>query len=208
MKILISTILLCFFSLQSHAQFAKNHSIYFQHGFSLGTHLGISTSLNYIYKNTYSLEFGGRFYGQKSKERPSDFKGGIATGLTLGIADGNDLYTDIHVLAGRIIPLNIPGRRLNLKAGLSYTDVTKSVNFQSKGESIFGGNYSYDEHRFSTMSIIINPILEYPFSQFVGLYVSGQLIVNKESAFFGVGCGVIYGLLRDSEKDTRKSHGY
>lgn len=208
MKILISAILLCLFSLQSQAQFAKNHSIYFQHGFSLGTHLGINTSLNYIHKNTLSFEFGGRFYGQKSKERPGDFKGGLVTGLTLGIDGGNDLYTDVHFLVGRIIPLNIPGRRLNLKAGLSYTDVTKSVNFQVQDKSILVSNYSYDDHRFSTMSIIINPVLEYPFTQVFGLFVSGQLIANKETAFFGIGCGVIYGLLRDSEREKRNSHDY
>jgi len=176
-----------------------------QSGFSLGTHLGISGNLNYIYKNTYSLEFGGRFYGQKSKLRPNDFKGGLIGGVTLGIEDGNDLYFDTQLLVGKIFPMRLPQRRWNLKVGLAYTEVEKSVNFKEAEKSLFGANYSYDKHRFSTISLLINPVLEYPFSQIFGIYISGHLIVNKETVFFGVGCGLIYGLLRDSNQRKRKS---
>lgn len=205
MRTLIYFILFFFLSLQVKGQFSENHNIYTQSGFSLGTHLGIHGSIDYIYKNTYSLSVGARLYGQKSKQRPSDFKGGFASAISLGLADGNDLYTDVYVLVGRVLPINIPERRLNLRAGLSFTDVTKAINFQPIEKSILGGNYSFDNHRFSTVSLVLNPTLEYTFSQVLGISVYGLCIVNKETVNVAVGCGMIYGFLRGPRRRAQRN---
>lgn len=209
MRTFIYFILFFFLSHHVKGQFSENHNIYTQSSFSIGTHLGIHGSIDYIYKNTYSLSVGARLYGQKSKQRPSDFKGGFASAISFGLADGNDLYTDVHVLVGRVLPLNIPGRRLNLRAGLSYTDVTKAINFEPIEKSILGGNYSFDNHRFSTVSLVLNPTLEYPFSQVLGISVYGLCIVNKETVNVGVGFGIIYGFLRGPKRKSRRDiRGY
>lgn len=203
MKSILYIIFISMLTVQAKAQFAEKHHIYTKFGFELGTHLGLNISYNYIYNNAYSLEVGVRGYCAKSELRPSDYKAGLEAAFSLGLgnSNGNDYYNDVFLLVGKVIPINrLSNRRLNVKVGLAYTEVNVVENFQPAPTSFLGANYTYDIRHYNTISLLINPTLEYPFSQFIGVYVSPQISVNKEAVNVGVGIGLEVGLLRGKKK--------
>ncbi len=81
--------------------------------------------------------------------------------------------------------------RLNLSAGLGFTET-----FFYKDFKLVNGHYDYVRSRNSTISLIINPKIEVPFINILGLTFSPILVINKRNVYFGFGVGGILGLIR------------
>ena len=66
--------------------------------------------------------------------------------------------------------------------------------------SVNGGflaeNYTYEYSKFNTVSLIISPKIEFPFSRIYGLTISPLIQINKDRTYLGVGIGQMMGLLR------------
>ena len=57
-------------------------------------------------------------------------------------------------------------------------------------------NYTWNYKKYNTLSLIINPKIEFPFTRFYGLTISPMLQINKDRTYFGIGIGHMIGLLR------------
>lgn len=187
--------------LNIQAQFSKNHNIYFKQGGSFGNHLGGRISFNYIFKERVTLEAGAYAQAQTSKEKPSDFKGGIFSLFDLFAANE---YEHFYLMLGMpLYPDKEKTTRFIFQSGLSYTKMSNTVNFKKVPTTLFGSNYSYDRHSFSTISLHLTPVMEMPFSKVLGLYCSLPVVINKETFTIGVEVGIIGGLLRPKREQSK-----
>ena len=113
---------------------------------------------------------------------------------------------------GRIYKLNKRGTvRINAAVGLGYATVTEPVNWKKeKGNwvnnplllpliffsGLFYENYSWDYKEKSSISLIINPKIEFAFTRIGGLTISPMVQVNRYRTYFGIGMGMMLGVLR------------
>jgi len=87
-----------------------------------------------------------------------------------------DLYQSFQICFGKIYELNPKETvRANISVGLGSTRVNAE----------------------RSVSLIINPKIEFPFTRFFGLTFSPMLQLNKHSSYYGIGVGCVIGALRD-----------
>ena len=82
--------------------------------------------------------------------------------------------------------------RANISFGLGITSLKERVNWRLNNNSY----YISDEKKISTISLIINPKIEFPFKKFFGLTISPMIQINKYRTYFGIGIGQMIGLVR------------
>lgn len=191
----------------SNAQFAENNAIYSTVELNLGNYVGVDLSLNYVYKETYSLKLGYTGNIRKPKSQPDDFSSGFFGALFLGLVNPYDQMENYQIAPGKIYKLNDSGTiRMNLSLGIGYTIIREPENWESNGGSFLGNNYSWDYNQYNTVSLIINPKVEFPFSMVYGLTISPMLQINKDRIYLGIGFGQMLGLLKKKkQKDNSKN---
>ena len=87
-----------------------------------------------------------------------------------------DLYQSFQICFGKMYELNPKETvRANISIGLGSTLVNAE----------------------RSVSLIINPKIEFPFTRFFGLTFSPMLQLNKYSSYYGIGIGCVIGALRD-----------
>ena len=82
--------------------------------------------------------------------------------------------------------------RANISFGLGITSLKERVNWRLNNNSYY---ISYEKN-ISTISLIINPKIEFPFKKFFGLTISPMIQINKYRTYFGIGIGQMIGLVR------------
>lgn len=177
----------------------KNDFIYLTGEFAFGNYTEININLNGIINEKYSLQLGYSGHIRKAKSQPDDYSSGLAGALLLFLTEFHfDYMENFQVMFGRIIPLDKKGQvRLNLAGGLCYTVIREPVNWQPVDDyGGFGANYTYDNDRHSTVSLIINPKFEFPLTPVVGITLHPMLQINPDHAFIGFGAGLMLGYLR------------
>jgi hypothetical protein len=153
--------------------------------------------LNYVYKEKYSLKVGYSGFIRKPQSQPADYGSGLLGLLSWGSSNPYDQIENYQITVGKIYPLNESGStRVNLSVGLGYTTLREPENWQKVNDSFLAENYTWNYSKSNTVSLIINPKIEFPFSQVFGLTISPMLQLNKDRTYVGVGVGHIIGLLR------------
>ncbi len=205
MKQMIFTALLLLCSvLTAKAQFAENNAIYWGKEINLGNYFGINTSLNYVYKEKYAFSVGFTGNIRRAKSRPEGYSLGLLGVLSLGLTNPYDQLENYQIGMGRIYKLNKTGTtRMNLSVSLGYTTIREPTNWQaveiSLGPSFFPKeNYIWNYQEYNTVSLTINPRIEFPFLRFYGFTLSPMVQINKDRTYFGIGIGDMIGLLRKS----------
>jgi hypothetical protein len=179
------------------AQFAQNNAIYLSSELAVGNYLGVNMDLNYVYKEKYSLKVGYSGFIRKPQSQPADYGSGLLGLLSWGSSNPYDQIENYQITVGKIYPLNESGStRVNLSVGLGYTTLREPENWQKVNDSFLAENYTWNYSKSNTVSLIINPKIEFPFSQVFGLTISPMLQLNKDRTYVGVGVGHIIGLLR------------
>jgi hypothetical protein len=179
------------------AQFAQNNAIYLSSELAVGNYLGVHMDLNYVYKEKYSLKVGYSGFIRKPQSQPADYGSGLLGLLSWGSSNPYDQIENYQITVGKIYPLNESGStRVNLSVGLGYTTLREPENWQKVNDSFLAENYTWNYSKSNTVSLIINPKIEFPFSQVFGLTISPMLQLNKDRTYVGVGVGHIIGLLR------------
>lgn len=198
------TVLLILFISSIHlanAQFAENNAIYSTVELNLGNYVGADLSLNYVYKETYSLKIGYTGNIRKPISQPSDFSSGFFGALFMGLINPYDQMENYQMAAGKIYKLNASGTiRVNLSLGIGYTIIREPENWEKTGGGFLGNNYSWDYDQYNTVSLIINPKVEFPFSRVYGLTISPMLQINKDRTYLGIGFGQMLGLLKKKKQ--------
>ncbi|MFV0591477.1 MAG: hypothetical protein ACK5M7_08835 [Draconibacterium sp.] len=201
MKKAILTVVFIIFFFQLNAQDWEKNALYLSEDFSFGNYVGGSFNLNYIFNYDYVIQAGISGYFREAKSKPSDYSSGLIIPLfTFGLSDVESMG-NIQVLFGKIIRSQ-SGRttRYNISGGLAYTMIDEPTNWQRANSSFLGPNYTYDSKEYGTVSLILNPKIEFPFSRFVGVSLSSTILLNKDRAFFGLGFGIMGGYLRQKKK--------
>jgi hypothetical protein len=179
------------------AKFGENNAIYLCTEFNIGNYLGGDISLNYIYKGKYSFKIGHSENVRIPESQPEDYIPGIGLIFFRRSADPLDQFNNFQIMAGRIYEIeNDITIRLNISIGLGYTILTEPENWKKIDPGIFDDNYTWDYKKHGTISLIINPKIEYPFTRIYGLTFSPMLQINKDRIYYGIGIGQMIGLLR------------
>lgn len=198
-KIIFFAIGLISFNLAS-AQLVKDNLVYGGTEINVGNYSGIDLNLNYILKEKYSFKLSYTANIKKPKSQPEDYTTGVIGILVWGLNNPADQFESFGASVGRTYKLNEKGTiRANLSAGLGYTIMTEPENWTKKEKDkpvSLGENYTYDNVEYKTVSLIINPKIEFPISRYFGFTVSPTMQINKDRTYFGVGFGAIFGLLR------------
>lgn len=195
----ILVFILPIFALQLNAKFSEKNAIYLTGGLNVGNFWGGNLNLNYVLNEKYSFQAGISGLLRESKSKPEDFSSGVVGIFTLGLS--NLLYLDemenYHLLAGKIFMLNRNNTsRLNLAGGIGYTILTEPTNWKRVTGYTIGENYTYDRITHGTISLIINPGVEFPFTRYLGFTLSPMLQISKYRTYVGFGIEMMIGLLR------------
>lgn len=189
--------LLFFFSFNLSAQFAENHAIFVSPEISGGNYYGASSHINYVAYEKFSFQLGLSSHLRKPDSQPENYSSGFLGVLLFGAANPFDQLINVQAKAGRIYRINKSGTiRFNLMGGVAFTIIREPYNWRPVGGSFITENYAYDMQGYNTISFIINPRIEFPFTRFYGLSLSPLLMINKDRTFVGVGVGHMIGLLR------------
>jgi len=193
-----TALFICFFSINlSNAQFGENNAIYSTAEWNLGNYIGIDISLNYVYKEKYAFKIGYTGNIREPKSQPEDYAPGLEGILLFSLANPYDKLENYHIGFGKIYKLNKRGTiRANISLGLGYTTIREPENWQRTDGGFLTANYTWDYKQYNTISLIINPKIEFPFSRIYGLTFSPMLQLNKDKVYFGIGIGSMIGLLR------------
>ncbi|HZK03934.1 MAG TPA: hypothetical protein VFC94_05955 [Bacteroidaceae bacterium] len=183
----------------SNAQIVENNAIYVTSELNFGNYLGMDLDLNYILKDKYSFKVGYSGNFRKPKSQPDDFTTGIFGIFLFGTNSPADKFENFGATVGRIYKINQSGTiRANLSLGVGYTIYTEPENWEKINDNVvsLSKNYTYDYVEHRTISLIVNPKIEFPIIRYWGLSVSPMLQINRDRAYFGIGLGTMIGLLR------------
>lgn len=194
----IITILICSISINlSYAQFDENNAFYLSNELNLGNYIGVDVNLNYIIKEKYSFKIGYTGNIMKPKSQPENYSSGLIGLFFFGLANPYDIFENYQIAFGKIYKLDKSGTaRVNLSLGLGYTTISEPENWEFINNNFVAQNYTWNYKKFNTISIIINPKIEFPFKRYYGVTISPMLQINKDRVYFGIGIGQMIGFLR------------
>jgi uncharacterized membrane protein len=114
-------------------------------------------------------------------------------------------FKSYQIVIGKIYELNKKRTiRANLAFGLGLTTIREPKNWVLNNVTPESrGYYTWDTEKYNTISLIINPKIEFPFTRFYGLTISPMLQINKNRTYFGIGIGQMIGLLK-GRKNPKK----
>lgn len=182
----------------ANAQFMKNDAIYLAAELSIGNYYGADISLNYVYKNTYSFKAGLTINTRNSKTTPNDYSSGLMQIFTLGLSNPTDQIENYQIGVGKIYKLNKKGTiRANITLGLGYTVIIEPENWKYIDNSFLEENYTWNYKKNNTVSLIINPKIEFPIAKFMGLSISPTIQINKDRTYYGIGIGSMLGKVKN-----------
>ncbi|NJW53074.1 hypothetical protein [Salinimicrobium oceani] len=185
------------FSKASYAQADTPHAFYSSAEFDLGNYIGLDLNLNYVYHEQLSFKMGYSGHVRKARSKPADYSSGLVDGLFFGLLSPYDTFENFQAGMGKIFKLNESGTiRLNFSLGLGYTTIEEPGNWETSGGGIFVENYTWSYHKYNTISFIVNPKIEIPFSRFFGFTISPVVQISKDRIYYGIGFGEMMGLLR------------
>lgn len=180
----------------TNAQVAKNNKLYASSELSIGNYLGVDVNLNMVTKKNYLFKVGFTGNIRGSRSTPSDYVD-IMDPILLG--GPRDYFNSFQIGFGKLYNIgkieNLDENgivRSNISFGLGITSLKERVNWRLNNNSY----YISDEKKISTISLIINPKIEFPFKKFFGLTISPMIQINKYRTYFGIGIGQMIGLVR------------
>lgn len=196
-------VVLFFFSINfGHAQFYERNAIYSAGELNIGNYIGIDLSLNYVLAEKYSFKIGYTGSIRQPTSQPADYTSGMKGILFFGMANPYDQLANYQLGVGRIVNFNKKGTiRANLSVGLGYASIREPGNWERTDSGFLVENYNWDYSKYNTISLIINPKIEFPFTRFYGITVSPMLQLNKDRTYFGIGIGQMLGFLRRSREE-------
>ncbi|MDC3132844.1 hypothetical protein OA501_01360 [Flavobacteriaceae bacterium] len=159
-------------------------------------HIGIGSSVNYIFKDNYvvGLGFSGYFFG--SVEFPDDI-----TRDEFFIFGPTDSIFTIDASFGRVFSFDkLDNMRFNLLAGIGFNTYNDIGNWtRGLEDPTYLGTFYYDNDIIVTndFSLIVNSRFEFPIMRFLGASVSFSLKYQRDTIYTVSGFGLIIGNLRN-----------
>lgn len=197
MKRLLAISICVFTIVIAKAQTIERDPAYFTAELNLGNYSGIDLNFNYIFKNDYSIRVGYTGNWRRAKSLPENYSPGLFSLFTFFLIDPFDQMQNFQISYGRILYLNEKQTiRANLSIGVGYTVITEPENWQKISPAFFISNYSWEYKSHNTVSLIINPKIEFPLTRFYGLTISPMAQISIDRAYYGIGIGQMLGRLK------------
>lgn len=198
MKRALLMLLLVSGTIGANAQFDEKNAIYAANEFNMGGYLGVDVSINYVYDTRFAYRIGFSTNTRIARSIPEDYSPGVIGILTLGANTPRDNFQSVHFTFGYIQKLSESGTvRLNLSLGLGVAMTKVPVNWQ-KIDQFLSENYTWEYENDNSISFVLNPKIEFPFSRYYGITISPIVEIYRGGTFFTVGIGHIFGLVRGS----------
>lgn len=187
----LSLLIVCFVIVNSlHAQ-NSNALVYGELGGGIGNYWSVKAAVDIVFDGDNMLTPCMYFNGRRAPNTPSDYQPGLLSGYPkeefelFGLMYGKEIYT------------NNPNIRVAMRGGLMMGDYESPSDFNSGGEGWLGPNYSYKyDHKFIG-AVILNPVLELPFTHDLGFSVGLFSLINSEHATIGGEANMMFGHVRN-----------
>lgn len=195
-RIIVLLILIITYS--SYAKFEDKNSIFATGTLNIGNYYGLGLNLNYVYDGEYSVCIGYTGNIRKPITQPENYSSGLIGIFFLGLTNPFDHFDSYIFTLGRIYNLNESvGIRANVSAGVGLTTIKESKNWKVSNDGVVSSNYTWNYYEYNTVSFIFNPKIEYLYSKYFGLTLSPIVQINKDRVNYGIGAGLMIGLLRN-----------
>jgi len=199
MKFILSILLLLILS-QVQAQFFEKYALYGSGELNVGNYMGVDLNLNLVHNENYSFKIGYTGNIREPRTQPEDYTPGLGALFTFGLSSPFDSFESHQLTTGKIFRLNQSGTaRMNFAVGVGLTTIREPENWESVDFFFFGENYTWNYDTQRTISFIINPKFEFPFTDFFGFTVSPMIQINETRTYLGIGIGGMLGSLRSSK---------
>ncbi len=148
---------------------------------------GINLNVNHNLNNAINLRAGFSSFTQKDYKKPYDY---------YSLLNYKSPYYSIHNFQIGIsikTKLNREGTiRLNLFTGSAYSILEEPDNYRLS--DYFNTNsHSWNVKKSNTISLVINPNIEFLIGKNQGLSLSSMIILNKNRRYIGLGIGHVFG---------------
>ena len=164
--------------------------VYITGALEIGNYLGLSTDLNYIYKENISFSLGwmGNLF---ANDYPSDYvDDSDIFSFGPGVADSSHIYFTV----GKFFKMGkIKNLRFNLSGGLAISNYSIEENFVRREQVRDGYYYDSEYNEYTKVGLVLNPKIEFPFSSWVGFQISPKVILNTKQNFYGISFGLLLG---------------
>lgn len=195
-KTLTLLLVLSITSLQLNAQQPRN-KFYTSNEITVGNYKGFDMNFNFINKRDQIFKIGYSCVLRKSANTPENFSNGLGGLISFGLSNALQRIETFQVSVGKILPgKHIDSPRWNLTAGLGYTTISTPTDWQPNSSGWLAPNYTYDFRKQRTISLVLNPKIEFPFSGIYGFSLSPLLQISTKSFYAGIGFGSLFGRIR------------
>lgn len=196
MKRLFTILLLAAGICSTDAQSKFDDAAYFSGDINFGRLIGVDLNLNYILNEKMVFRAGYSNSSRIARTLPDDYEAGLIGLFSLGLNTPHDFMQNIQFEVGWVWNLSEKGTaRFNASAGLAWTLIERPFNWQ-KVDAFMGANYTWDYEYLHRISLVVHPRFEFPLIRYFGLSINPMLQTNRDMTFFGVGVGVMFGLLK------------
>ena len=171
------------------AQSVKKDVFYLSAEGVFGYYSGATIGLNYMPKQMLIFQLGIHALSFKSDQ----YQGETFWGREY---DATNAVNGCHFLVGKVFSWEGSGRMI-LSAGIGSFKKMEPVSSKTTHFPWIDRNITsieYEESR--SLTYVLNPKIELPFSDTFGISLTSLLLANKEEVVFGIGIGFILGALK------------
>lgn len=177
-------------------RWSEKHFLYASGDVMVGNYNGGDLGINYIINSKYSIKFGFSASNKQTSSQPMDYLKSSENEIPSGVDLPNENLENFHIMLGRVINLNSTENvRIIIQGGPGLSNSRVPTNWQWRENNFYKSNYDFDIQKKKNLSLIINPKIEFPLASIIGFSVGPMFIYSKETSFFGVGIGILYGII-------------
>ena len=171
----------------------KQNNIYGSTSLELGNYFGMDVNMCLVKNSKFSFVVGYLTHLHNPEDYPDDIDDSDDLPLA-GFDDARHFYLS----AGKVVMLGKSNvNRLNMLIGIARTKGSRKYDYIKLEESERGGYfYDHEYEEYTNFSLIINPKIEFAFTEFLGLFITSKLILNNKRNYYGMGLGMMLGKLR------------
>lgn len=158
-------------------------------GNSDGNELGICFVMN----SKFSINVGFSATKSDFDQSIDDFLKSADIGTTANLVYPDKLTENYHLMLGWLFDLNSKsGIRITAQGGPGIAINKEPGNFRITGKTPVLG---YDYQQSPGISWLLQTNLELPLNDMLGINAGPRVMVSQNNEFYGLGVGIIYGLL-------------
>jgi hypothetical protein len=186
----LALLLVCFFAINGLYAQSSNMLLYGEIGGGLGNYGSLKGAVDVAFAGNNVLAPCFYFNSRHAPNTPSDYQPGFLSGFP------HDQFEMFGLMYGKIIYTENPHVRVALRGGIMLGDYITPYDFE-ESTYLIGANYTCRYDRQFTGAILLNPVLELPFSRRFGFSVGLYSLLNDKSSTVGGEVNIIFGHVRE-----------